>query len=139
MSDIEEQKLLQKTDRISPWAIGFAIIAIVGIVAVIIAVAVTMFLGSSSDPAEKALAKTSLQHVIAATEVYRNENDDVYEGLTAAKIKKSFSETVIDGMPKPKQVGIMDYNSDQLVLIYLGRSGREYKAIVKSGSIEWDF
>jgi hypothetical protein len=116
-----------------------AVVAVVAIVGVIIGAAIMLYLGSLGDPAEKALAKTSLEHVFTAAETYREENDNVYEGLTAAKIKKKISETVVDGMPKANQVGIMDYNSDQLVLLYLGKSGTEYKATIKAGVIEWDF
>ncbi|MFA5867149.1 MAG: hypothetical protein WC891_04180 [Actinomycetota bacterium] len=116
-----------------------AVIGLLAIVGTIIAVAAIMFWPSGGNAAEKALAQSSLRNVISAAEIYREEHDNVYEGLTAAKIQNTVSEKVVDGMPKAGQVGIMDYNSDQLVLLFVGQSGSEYKVTVKSGSIEWDF
>ncbi len=142
MADFEEQERGEEKERggASKIKISLAVIGLLGIVGTIIAVAIIMFWPSGGDPAEKALAKNSLQHVITAAETWRNAHDDVYEGLDASKIKNSVSETVVDGLPKKGgQVGITDYNSDRLVLVYVGTSGLEYKATVKSGSIEWDF
>ncbi len=138
MSDSEETEQTGK-GGVSPVKITLAVIGLLAIVLTIIAAAVIMFWPGGGDAAEAALAKTSLRNVISAAEIYREEHDNVYEGLTAAKIQNSVSEKVVDGMPKAGQVGIMDYNSDQLVLLFLGKSGREYKATVKAGSIEWDF
>jgi hypothetical protein len=143
MAETDEQEFAEEEyieeERLSPWKIALAVIAVIGLVGTVIAVGTVMFLNSRGDPAEKALAKTSLQHVVTAAEAYRDDNDNVYEGLTAAKIKKAVSETVVDGTPKAGQVGIMDYNSDQLVLLYTGKSGTQYKATIKAGVIEWGF
>jgi hypothetical protein len=142
MAETEEQSNEEEyveVERLSRWKIGFAIVAVIALVGTLAGVAAVMFLGNPGDPAEKALAKTSLGHVIDAAEIYRKEHDYVYEGITAAKLKANVSETVVDGMPKKGQVGIMDYNSDQLVLLYLGKTGTEYKATINAGTTVFDF
>jgi hypothetical protein len=137
--DIDEDDRREYVERLTPLKVILAIIALVAIVGAIIGVAVVMYWPKGGNPAEKALAKASLEHVINAAEKFRGDNDDVYEGLTAAKIKGSLTETVVDGMPKANQVGIMDYNSDQLVLVFQGQSGQAYKATINAGIVTWGF
>lgn len=139
MADKKDLQEVLDPNKVSKLAV---VLAVFGILSLIIAAGgglAYLMWPSENDPAEAALARTSLQHVIDAAEAYRNENDRVYEGLNAAKLSGSVSETVVNGMPKAGQVGITDYNSKRLVLVYVGASGRDYKVTIKEGKIEWGF
>lgn len=140
MTKESDRELLKKYRRRSPlmliaWIVIF--LAVAGIAAVIL---LPGFM-SQGSPAEKAQAKSALRKVVSAAESYRAANDNVFEGITAAKIKNNAGKvTVVDGVPKKaNQVGISDYNSKRLVLVYVGKSGIEYVATVENGAIEYDF
>lgn len=140
MADKSEQEMASRQKKRSPWLIIFGVALFVAIIA-IAAYLFTPGLFSGGNAEERAKAESAIRSVVKAAESYRLDNDDVYEGLTAAKIKSlTGGVTVVDGIPKKAgQVGISDYNSSQLVLLYKGKSGRDYKATVKTGAIEFNF
>lgn len=142
MTKEEDQALLRKYRKRSPWVmiviVLLLVVAALGLAAVIYGP--TFLNNTKGSAAEHAQAKAAFRKVIAAAETYRQGHDNVYEEITAAKIQSSAgSIKVVDGYPKVGEVGISDYNSKRLVLMYLGKSGQEYVATVESGTVEYDF
>jgi hypothetical protein len=142
MTKEEDQELLRKYRKRSPWKIIGLILVFVAFVGIVAAVIYgpALLNNMKGGAAEHAQAKAAFRTVVAAAESYRKANDSVYEGITAAKIKGQTGKViVVDGYPKAGQVGISDYNSKRLVLMYLGKSGQEYVANIEAGNIEFNF
>ena len=134
----EIQRTQKKKGKWWLWLTGLLVLAALLLVGIYFSGIIPGF--SSGDPAEEAKAESALRDVIKAAETYRLKNDDVYEGMTAAKLKDSVSKIeVVDGMPKAGEVGITDYNSQKCILVYVGKSGRTYIATDTDGSIEFNF
>ncbi len=143
MVDRENQEETLEKKR-SPRMIGCVIVSLLLIVVLIVAgimaaVLLPKYLADSNS-SERAQAETALLATMTATESFKGQNEDVYSGMTAAKLNKLITKVkVVDGMPSAGEVGISDYNKEKVILIYVGKSGKNYKATIENGSIEFDF
>lgn len=139
MESNNEEEQVEYYFKRSPWTIVFWVVACF----VVVGIAAIIFVPGLLDRGtaeEREQAKSAIRSVVRAAESYRTDNANVYEGITAAKIKDfTGGVKVVEGTPKAGQVGITDYNSDRLVLAYKGKSGKEYIATVKAGEIEFNF
>ena len=127
-----------------PWLIGCGILAVIGlivlcIIGILLATIIPSFMAASNS-AEKALAETALRNVVAAGEIYRTDNDGSYSEMTAGKLTAiDDSLRVVDETPSATEVGLSDVSTDSYILMYMGESGKKYKATVTNGSAEFDF
>lgn len=128
----------------APWLIGCGILVVIGLIVlciagILVAIMIPSFM-TLTNSAEKALAETALRNVVAAGEIYRTDNDGSYLGMTAEKlIAIDDSLRVVDETPSATEVGLSDITADSYSLVYMGESGKTYKATVTDGSAKYDF
>jgi ABC-type Na+ efflux pump permease subunit len=112
---------------------------IIILIAVVAGLLIPGMVDSAASP-EEVLAKKEINRVVEAAEQYRAEHYKVYTGMDAKELKAIDRQLeVVEGLPTKGAVGLTDYNSHQIVLVYRGESGRDYKANVRTGDIEFDF